>query len=65
MLRSLWDVGPLLAAGKLVLVLTALGQEANVWAVYPSRFTSSAEVRVCVEYLVSCFESMALTSQRE
>ena len=64
-LRSLWDVGPLLAAGKLVQVLPALGQEANVWAVYPSRLTTSAKVRVCVEYLASCFESMALTSQRE
>ena len=59
-LRSLWDVGPLLQSGQLVQVLPELGQEANVWAVYPSRLTTSAKVRVCVEYLASCFEAMAL-----
>lgn len=50
-LRSTWDVGPLLAQGKLVPVLPQYRQEANIWAVYPSRLIASAKVRVCVEFL--------------
>jgi LysR family transcriptional regulator, transcriptional activator for dmlA len=57
-LRSLWDVGPLLRKGQLVQVLPDYGQEANVWAVYPSRLTTSAKVRVCVEYLQGCFGAL-------
>ena len=57
-LRSLWDVGPMLAAGQLVRVLPDYDQEANVWAVYPARLTTSAKVRVCVEYLQSCFDAL-------
>jgi len=26
-------------------------QDANIWAVYPSRLSHSAKVRVCVEFL--------------
>jgi LysR family transcriptional activator of dmlA len=26
-------------------------QEANVWAVYPSKLSSSAKLRVCVDWL--------------
>jgi LysR family transcriptional activator of dmlA len=55
-LRSLWDVGPLLRSGHLVQVLPDFRQEANVWAVYPSRLSTSAKVRVCVEYLQACFQ---------
>ncbi|MEF7612464.1 LysR substrate-binding domain-containing protein [Aquincola sp. MAHUQ-54] len=50
-LRSTWDVGPLIASGKLVHLLPEYTQEANVWAVYPSRLNTSAKVRVCVEFL--------------
>lgn len=50
-LRSTWDVGPLIAAGRLVHILPDYAQEANVWAVYPSRLNTSAKVRVCVEFL--------------
>lgn len=50
-LRSTWDVGPLIAEGKLVRVLGEYTQEANVWAVYPSRLNASAKVRVCVSFL--------------
>lgn len=50
-LRSLWDVGPLLRDGRLVALLPDWRQEANVWAVYPSRLDTSAKVRVCVEFL--------------
>ena len=51
LLRSLWDVQPLLADGRLVQVLPEVRQEANIWAVYPARLTTSAKVRVCVEFL--------------
>jgi LysR family transcriptional activator of dmlA len=50
-LRSVWDVGPSLAAGELVRVLPQYEQAADVWAVYPSRLSSSAKVRVCVQFL--------------
>ena len=59
LLRSLWDIGPLIRSGKLVTVLPEYTQEANVWAVYPSRLESSAKIRVCVEWLQ---ESMRSTS---
>jgi LysR family transcriptional activator of dmlA len=50
-LRSLWDVGPLLQSGQLVQVLPQYTQEANLWAVFPARLETSAKVRVCVEWL--------------
>ena len=50
-LRSLWDVGPLLQSGQLVQVLPQCTQEANLWAVFPARLETSAKVRVCVEWL--------------
>ena len=55
-LRSMWDVGPLLRTGQLVQILPGHRQEANVWAVYPSRLSSSAKVRVCVEFLEDYFK---------
>lgn len=54
-LRSLWDVGAHLRAGRLVQVLPEWRQEANVWAVYPTRLERSAKVRVCVEFLQEFF----------
>lgn len=50
-LRSTWDVYPLLKSGKLVQILAEYEQEANIWAVYPARLETSAKVRVCVEWL--------------
>ena len=58
-LRSLWDVAPLLADGQLVQLLPEWRQEANVWAVYPERLASSAKVRVCVEYLIEAFAEVS------
>jgi LysR family transcriptional activator of dmlA len=55
-LRSMWDVGPLLRTGQLVQILPEHSQQANVWAVYPSRLSSSAKVRVCVEFLEDHFK---------
>lgn len=50
-LRSIWDVGPSIESGALVRVLPRYQQEADVWAVYPSRLSTSAKVRVCVQFL--------------
>ena len=55
-LRSMWDVGPLLRTGQLAQILPDHRQEANVWAVYPSRLSTSAKVRVCVEFLEDHFK---------
>lgn len=51
MLRSLWDVAEGLASGQLVRVLEEYGQEADVWAVYPTRLSRSPKVRVLVRFL--------------
>lgn len=59
-LRSLWDVQPLLDQGKLVRVLPAYTQSANVWAVYPTRLSDSAKLRVCVEFLEDRFKRLVL-----
>lgn len=64
-LRSLWDVGAHLRAGRLVQVLPEWRQEANVWAVYPTRLDRSAKVRVCVEFLETYFSEQARRLQGE
>ena len=53
MLRSLWDVGEGLSSGQLVRVLEDYGQEADVWAVYPTRLSRSPKVRVLVRFLTA------------
>jgi len=50
-LRSIWDVQPSLRSGDLVRVLPDYRQQADVWAVYPSRLSTSAKVRVCVQFM--------------
>lgn len=57
-LRSLWDVAPLLASGALVQVLPDVVQEANVWAVYPTRLGGSAKLRVCVDWLEASLQPL-------
>ncbi|MDD2546803.1 MAG: LysR substrate-binding domain-containing protein [Burkholderiaceae bacterium] len=57
-LRSWWDVREHLEAGRLVAVLPEWRQEANIWAVYPTRLNRSAKVRVCVEYLQGVFQAV-------
>lgn len=54
-LRSVWDAAPYIERGELVHLLPAYRQESNVWAVYPQRLTSSAKVRVCVEFFEQYF----------
>jgi LysR family transcriptional activator of dmlA len=50
-LRSIWDVGHSLADKRLVRVLPDYAQEADVWAIYPTRLGTTANVRVCVAFL--------------
>lgn len=54
-LRSMWNVRPLLESGALQQVLPGVTQPANVWAVYPARLAASAKVRACVEFLADEF----------
>ncbi|QHC96860.1 LysR family transcriptional regulator [Pseudomonas sp. R84] len=60
LLRSLWDVKPLLDQGRLVQVLDDYSQSANVWAVYPTRLAHSGKLRACVEFLQAHFKSLSL-----
>jgi LysR family transcriptional activator of dmlA len=60
LLRSMWDVKPLLEQGQLVQVLHDYTQSANVWAVYPTRLANSGKLRVCVEFLQAHFRQLSL-----
>jgi len=59
-LRSMWDVGPLLRTGELMQLLPDWTQEANIWAVYPNRLETSAKVRVCIEWLQAAIDKHSL-----
>jgi len=59
MLRSMWDVGPLLSEQALLEVLPGYRQEADIWAVYPVKLADSARLRVCVEWFQARFRSLA------
>jgi LysR family transcriptional regulator, transcriptional activator for dmlA len=59
-LRSMWDVGRSIRSGQLLRILPDYFQEADVWAVYPSRVSSSAKVRVFVELLQESLKSPSL-----
>jgi len=61
-LRSMWDVGPLIEQGRLVRILPQYRQEANIWAVYPSRLNASAKVRVCVEFLATYMQKSGMSA---
>ena len=60
LLRSLWDVKPLLEQGRLLPVLADYSQSANVWAVYPTRLANSGKLRECVEFLQGHFKDLSL-----
>ncbi|MDD2883617.1 MAG: LysR family transcriptional regulator [Dechloromonas sp.] len=55
MLRSTWDIERELASGVLLPVLPGYGQPADVWAVYPTRLSVSAKLRVSVAFLEHWF----------
>ena len=59
-LRSTWDICREIEAGVLMPVLPQHFQQADVWAVYPSRLSVSAKVKVCVEFLEHWFEQTGL-----
>lgn len=59
-LRSMWQVQPLLAQGRLIQVLPGVTQPASIWAVYPVRLDRSAKLRAVVEFLEAWFASPAL-----
>lgn len=50
-LRSVWQVTPLLVTGQLVQLLPGCTQPADIWAVYPVRLERSAKLRVAVDFL--------------
>lgn len=60
LLRSLWDVKPLLEQGRLTQVLAEYTQSANVWAVYPTRLAYSGKLRACVEFLQEHFKGLSV-----
>lgn len=60
LLRSIWDVRPMLEQRRLVQVLADYSQSANVWAVYPTRLSESAKLRVCVEFLEEYFRDLSV-----
>jgi DNA-binding transcriptional LysR family regulator len=52
LLRSLWDIGPDLAAGRLRRILPGWqSAPADVYALYPERMHLSAKVRAFVDFL--------------
>jgi len=59
-LRSTWDIRREIEAGLLLPVLPEYFQQADVWAVYPSRLSVSAKLRVCVEFLEQWFEQTGM-----
>lgn len=63
LLRSMWQVAPLLASGALVPVLPGWEQPANIWAVVPVRLERSAKLRAAVEFLVQWFKPEAVAQR--
>lgn len=55
-LRSMWDAKSYIENGKLKQVLPDYVQSADVWAVYPTRLTNSAKLKVCVDFLENYFK---------
>ena len=51
LMASIWDVAESLAAGALVRVLPNYCQQADVLAVTSTRASSSAKIRVCIDFL--------------
>lgn len=62
-LRSTWDISREIEAGLLLPVLPQYFQQADVWAVYPSRLSVSAKVKVCVEFLEQWFEQTGMNER--
>jgi LysR family transcriptional activator of dmlA len=65
MLRSFWDVAQGLSAGQLVRLLEGYGQEADVWAVYPTRLSRSPKVRMLVRFLADRLARQSLPRSQQ
>lgn len=50
-LRSVWDVVDELISGQLQHVLPTYWQDADIWAVYPSRLKSSSKLQTCILFI--------------
>ncbi|MDH4871120.1 LysR family transcriptional regulator [Pseudomonas sp. BN515] len=50
-MASVWDAAPSIRTGKLVRVLPAYQQSADVWAVTAARASGSAKVKLCIDFL--------------
>lgn len=50
-MASVWDIAAKLESGALGRMLPNHAQRADVWAVTSTRSSSSAKIRVCVEFL--------------
>lgn len=61
-LRSRWEVGQWIEEGRLVHLLPQYQQPADIWAVYQTRLSHSAKVKVCVEFLEKHFQALVSTS---
>ncbi len=49
--RSIWDVADELITGQLQHILPEYWQDADVWAVYPSRLKSSSKLQTCILFI--------------
>ncbi|MBF9001018.1 MULTISPECIES: LysR substrate-binding domain-containing protein [Vibrio] len=63
-LRSYWDIAEDLAQGKLVQILPDYFQTADIWAIYPTRMTESAKLRVCIEFLQRGCQAFSYTADK-
>lgn len=54
-LRSMWDAKKHIDSGELIHLLPQWYQNANIWAVYPTRPSGSARLKVCIDFLVNYF----------
>lgn len=50
-LRSVWDVADELISGQLQHILPDYWQDADIWAVYPSRLKSSSKLQTCILFI--------------
>lgn len=56
MCRSYWDVQDYLKSGELIQLFPEWTQNANVWAVYLSRPSGCAKLKVCLDFLEDYFK---------
>ena len=52
MLRSEWEIQDALRQGALIHILKEYWQDADIWAVYPSRLNESAKLKLCLDFIM-------------